>query len=475
MGKTAITGGYAPPLFTGGHTAIGPAIMDEGARQGSEGKRGDRACSVVLYLLGRGEFKRGEVYLNRYFPCIATMLLIIGISGCSASGPEITRVSISDQKPVTGQRVLIQVLAVTDNPPFKYIWNCSDGRLEGSSGIIEDGAMTDQYYVYWTAPDIQGTYTVTCKVVDDDDQEETIAYAINVGPRQIIYLLNSGVVCMAKDSKVKSGGIWVAVSNDNIQYYSSTTNTDIGWGKDFFRWASGETITALQPSTYSSYYYVWNIIWTARNNIDSGIWEVVSHGSGGDTTYTCDTCTSINSQKLDGNTLWVGSDNGLFRFNTSSTTWGNKATGIPETKVKDLYVGEDLTCVATTSGIYYSENAGTDWTPVPSTGDTTAVTTYQDTSGNLTILGVTAGKIMQYNKDGSNPFDITYDIPEVVNSLDKDPLGNIWCGKYSWNGTTWSDKTGIDDPIESSIVSPEGLLYLRTTQEKLIVWGKSPQ
>ncbi|MEA3222962.1 MAG: hypothetical protein U9P49_07340 [Thermodesulfobacteriota bacterium] len=376
-----------------------------------------------------------------YF-CIIVIVAAL-IYGCSSSGPEITYVNTSDAAPVTGQRILLQANSIVDRYPIRYIWAATGGVLED-----EDA---NRYWTYWIAPKDPGEYTVSCTVIDDGDDQETAFFDIDVKQREKKTLLEQGALCMAKDRSAKTGGIW-ASTNDDIWYFSSSGESNIGWGDKF---------TAIAIQKYSSYYYyTYHIIWGAVEN------KIHYYRSSDDTgTMTCEGCGAINAMEVDGSILWVGADNGLYKCSTATYTCED--TTITDTKVCDIYVGEDLTLAATTTGIYTLDADGNTW-EVKYSGDTCAVTV----DGDGDIWSITDDEVMKENEDksGLNKLDPQPDY--VAASLDIDLLDRIWCGKYYWDGdiSTWQDPTGIEESVEESIVSPEGLVYLRSTSGALFCW-----
>lgn len=427
--------------------------------------------------------------MKRTFGLVAALILALNFWGCSSSGPQADGVGIEDQTPVVGQRVLLQVMAETDNPPMRYVWNCPNGRLEGLVSSIQAGAETDQYFAYWVPPAV-GQYTVTCTVIDADNNEETIDFPITVTPRGTYRLASQGVRHIAKDYSAKSGGIWAAIFDSNLSYYSSKGTTDAGWGKDVFTWTDPDPISALAVSTYASTYYAWNNLWAVRQRASA--WELVSHSVNGDAIYACSsgTCTGINeirAVRISNGTVWIGTDAGLFSFGTVGLAWSGP---VVNKSVTDIYAVNDLVYVATTAGIYYSADKGLTWPQFAPPRWTRAITGYKDpTSGELTLYALTdpgsGYTVKRFNSDGTEPAtykDLGLPAPaDFVDSLDSDLLGNIWMGKHvwdarlhAWDGASEMKIIGLDDssdPVERSLVSPEGLVYLKGAHT-LWVWGK---
>ncbi|MCD6570013.1 MAG: hypothetical protein J7L53_04860 [Deltaproteobacteria bacterium] len=369
--------------------------------------------------------------------CIIGIVTVL-IYGCSSSGPEITYVNTSDAAPVTGQRILLQVNSIVDRYPIRYIWAATGGVLEDEN--------TSNYWTYWIVPKDPGKYTVRCTVIDDEGGNETVNFDIDVKSRTKEKLLEQAS-CMAKDGGAKISGIW-ASTDDDIWYFSSGGESNIGWGDEF---------TAIAIQGYSSYYYyMYHTIWGAKDN------EIYYYRSSDETgTMTCEDCGTINAMEIDGSILWVGADNGLYKCSTATYTCDT--TDITE-QVYDIYVGEDLTLVATSTGIY-TLDADDTWKKKYS-GDTCAVTV--DSDGNIwSVVDDAGNKVVAKKGEILSPEDQP---PDVAASLDIDLLDRIWCGKYCWDGQEWQDQTEITESIEESMVSPEGLVYLRSFSGTLFCW-----
>ncbi|MEA2101666.1 MAG: hypothetical protein U9P80_03710, partial [Thermodesulfobacteriota bacterium] len=130
---------------------------------------------------------------------------------------------------------------------------------------------------------------------------------------------------------------------------------------------------------------------------------------------------------------------------------------------------EDYLYLATTTGIYECDKADpqitTAFSEYPGNNPQSI---YLDTDNQ--IWSIASGKVYKANVlSGSQP-------GYVANSLDQDLYGRIWCGGYATeDGFEWENLSGIDDTddeIVESLVSPEGLVYLRSTSGCLYVWGK---
>jgi len=97
---------------------------------------------------------------------------------------------------------------------------------------------------------------------------------------------------------------------------------------------------------------------------------------------------------------------------------------------------------------------------------------------------------MQYSK----PDGITWSSSDItptgidissVSKITKDPKGRIWVGKYRYNPSPAAGEDQWFNPdtqgvfpaglvFDYTIVSAEGLVYFRTADGQLWVWGKTP-
>lgn len=413
------------------------------------------------------------------------LALILFVGACSSSGPEITSVTITDAHPVVGQRVLLRVLAQSDNPPLRYIWHGRGGVFQSTADDFRAGESTDQYYVHWV-PTSPSNSTVSCTVIDDEDEEETFEFFIKVRERTLENLVDADFVLMGKDSHVLIGGIMAGVKNQDLTYYTATDTIDFDWGKTYFDWDLNPLSTLMMTSS-TSYYYSVSYVWAVYQK--SGDWKLVSHGASDttsiDTPFLDDGVSSVTKTGANGTRIWVGTDKGLYGYSTSSEDWIDPVDPVNKS-IKDIYIAHDCVYVATEAGIYYSEDNGGTWVPFNGTGDTKAITGYNDINlETVTIYALTevsAGSatytIRCFNSAGTVLSEPGYppDSYSWIEGLDTDPLGNLWFGKWTWNaGDGWENPAAIDDAgdhIVRSLVSPEGLVYLQTTSGVLKVWGK---
>jgi len=414
------------------------------------------------------------------------MLALICLAGaCSSSGPDISSITITDPHPVVGQRVLLRVVAQSDNPPLRYIWNGSGGVFQSTADDFHAGESTDQYSVYWV-PTSTSNSRVSCTVIDNEDEEETLDFSIKVRERTLETLVDADFVLMGKDSRVLLGGIIAGVKNQDFTYYTATDTIDFDWGKSYFDWDLNPLSTLMMTSS-TSYYYSVSYVWAVYQ--ESGDWKLVSHGSSDttaiDTPFSDDGVNSVTKTGANGTRIWVGTDKGLYGYSTSSKDWIDPVDPVNQS-IKDIYIANDCVYVATEAGIYYSEDNGGTWRKFDGTGDTKAITGYNDINlETVTIYALTeesAGSatytIRCFNSAGTLLSEPGYppDSYSWIEGLDTDPLGNLWFGKWTWNASTgWDYPEGMDDTgdhIVRSLVSPEGLVYLQTTSGVLKVWGK---
>jgi hypothetical protein len=396
------------------------------------------------------------------YACLACFLFL----GCTATDPELSDTYITDDTVVAGQRVLAHVYSVTDNPPMTYTWTATGGTLEENEQA--------PYSVYWTAPDTAGSYAVTCTVEDSDDNRSSHTFTVEVSPRvleQDLAGADNSVITLTKQSDSNLGGVWVSVRDGMLRFISTQANEESVWGKNFF---------------------------TMLGRIDSAtglytLWGVDAPGSGitvltGSTenTLTCETCFNnafINALALDvvydDTILWVGTSNGLSTYDATSDTW----TNYMPIQVNALAEGPDYVYAASESGLY--RLTGYAKTPLFE-GNTTAVLALdrgESITGIWSVVQGTSGRQVCYGSVEmllSNTFGNVVHEPSiplaaqpqtVADSLDVDRAGNIWCGKYWWDGSAWHVVPGLETvTITRSVVSTEGLVYLLSDSGVLYRW-----
>jgi hypothetical protein len=180
-------------------------------------------------------------------------------------------------------------------------------------------------------------------------------------------------------------------------------------------------------------------------------------------TLVCSTCLNVDTIKAlaidvnDLTTLWVGSDSALNYYSPESKTWNNYF----DARVSGLSEGPDYVYAATNTGVYKLNYGKKE--PIYG-GDTCAV--HAASNGSATeVWSVVQGAIQ---KDGK---PLSTQPPEVICSLDKDITGNIWCGKYWWDGSAWHVVPGLGSvTIVKSVASMEGLIYFLSNSGVLYRW-----
>ncbi|HNQ84495.1 MAG TPA: hypothetical protein PLP82_08495 [Deltaproteobacteria bacterium] len=370
--------------------------------------------------------------------CVAMLLIL----GCSTTDPELTDASITDDNPVVGQRVYAQVYAITDDPPMTYEWSASGGTLD------VDGDFP--YTTYWTAPMTSGPYTITCRILDNDGNQALYTYRIEVRERSLQGDVIGGgrkAITMTKQSDSSIGGIWVSVRDDALRFVSSRSNEGSVWSKNFF------TMLARTDS-YTGYYTIWGAAAQGR--------DISVLTSDVDATLACGTCLATDTIQalakdvLDDTILWVGTDSSLSYYDQVNDFWGTFLF----VNVHDLSEGPDYVYAATGSGIYRLDGR---LEPVYS-GDSRAVLAVGN-DGVTDVWSVTQGKI---RKNGQN---LASQPSSVVSSLDLDISGNVWCGKYRWDGSRWHQVPGLERvTVVKSVASTEGLIYFLSDSGILYRW-----
>ncbi len=443
------------------------------------------------------------------------ILTLICLSGCGASNPEFTAFGSYDDNPVTGQRILISVSGITDNPngifPIWYAWNSTGGTFED--------ANIAQSWVYWTAPDTAGRYTVTCMMRDKNGDSDPLTFTFDVQERKLIQLYEASstqtpvidnkytktsnfINSIASQPNTKSGGIFagrttlienkevtpdpgdddtVLDSSDtsNTQYHQSTFWANVGFGRNYL---------ALTGSIQTTYFTPLYSIFGAF--LDSGKLKISSYVNKAETVTECEASVAgINEIAKDGGALWVAADSGVHYL--SGTAWSSAPrTGdnslIGNTKSYDIInidgliniantgtITKNLTYIANTAGLY-SYNKKNGWFEHQFAGDITALAVTVDRNYTHTVYSVsaTSGSVQINGLDKGAPAPLTNDIAI-------DLQNRIWNGSfYSENdGADWS---AVPDPenllggktIDKTVVSPEGLVYMKTTDGDLFVWGK---
>jgi hypothetical protein len=325
-----------------------------------------------------------------------------------------------------------------------YQWTTTGGVLD-----VPEAAP---YSTFWTAPETPGSYAITCTVTDKEKKH--IAHTFNVKVRARILernLVSEGldVITLTKETEYKTGGIWTSVRDNKLRFITTKVNEESVWGKNFFT-----MLNRTDPSTLE--FKIWGVDAIGKN--------IIELTASSENTLTCSTCMNdgiIKTLAVDVNvlsTLWVGTDSGLHYYDsTASQPWRIYFNG----QVNDLSEGPDYVYAATNTGVYKL-----DWVkkePIYG-GDTCAVLAVSNGSATE-VWSVVQGAIQKDGKQfGSQP-------PEVICSLDKDITGNIWCGKYWWDGSLWHEVPGLESvTIVKVVASMEGLTYLLTDSGVLYRW-----
>ncbi|MGD0209762.1 MAG: hypothetical protein ABSC14_02135 [Desulfomonilia bacterium] len=378
--------------------------------------------------------------------CIA-LLTMLGCSTSGSTGPTLAETSLTNDNPVTGQRIFAQVDYITDNPPMTYQWT-------GTGGVF-DIPDTAPFSTFWIAPNVPGPYTLTCTVTDNQKKKIARTFTIQVRARSLeSNLVGTGlnVLTMAKESEYKIGGIWASVKDNKLRFISSGSNEESTWSMNFFT-----ILNHTDPTT--QIYTIWGVESSGNN--------IIELTSSTETTLVCETCLNIDKIKalaqdvLDNSILWVGTDSGLHYYTpaTGSTTalW----TQYLHAQVYDLSEGPEYVYAATNQGIFRTDGTKT---PIYG-GDTCAVLAVDNGTTSPDVWSVVQGKIQ---KDGRQ---LDVQPPDVACSLDNDPSGNIWCGKYWWDGSQWHVVPGLDSiTIVKSVASTEGLTYFLSDSGVLYRW-----
>lgn len=426
------------------------------------------------------------------------VLLILLSAACSADGPDITSATQSDYSPVTEQKIILGVACLTNNPPMTYTWNYDSSNstvLDSYGNVVPPGTATNYYGVYWIAPQDPGTYTVTCTVGDELDKTETAYFVINVSSRGITQLMNASPATaesISFDVTTMSGGIFAVVSNDknidktasnNVKMFSSALfKIDMGWGAAY-------PLEVIYPIYYSVLYATSYIIWGGY--MDGANFTLIDHSSSADDiTYTNTTSSNdcVNSITLINSNIWISADSGLWKFDTVTT-------GFTKSLAVESYNADNsssLSAVATSLGVYYCTTGAMNWEHLPSDPGTKALSVVAQVSPQNVFALHDDGTLMQYFKNSGSTWTSSGITPpdgidiSSVTRISKDAKGRIWAGKYRYDPALaaigdypWfdPDTQGVFPAglvFDYTIVSAEGLVYFRTTDGQLWVWGKTP-
>jgi hypothetical protein len=394
-----------------------------------------------------------------------SILVFAVVMGCSPGNPTLSDSSISSENSsvFAGQRILVQVNAITDNPPFTYEWSATGGTFADNSGLL--------YANLWTAPETAGTYTISCRITDKEKKHSTKTWTVQVVARQLKIAQPSGVLTIARQMDSNIGGIWASIQDSYIRFFSSWTDLSSStdgntiWLKNFTT-----MIVRINPETLD-----YKAIGVDASISAQVILELIGTSEG---SLECPDCTGINALAqdiTDSTVLWVADDSGLYDYYSPDETWYTQSTsGV----FYDLYEGANLVYAASSSGIYELP-----YNTKIYDSDTRAICVVENTDASgdavsYTVWAVSNGSVIKINLDlnGLNPVIVPVpQPPEVINSIDVDARGWVWCGRY-WldkNETSWDviPDAALDGvTITKSIASGEGLVYLLTDSGVLYRW-----
>jgi hypothetical protein len=441
----------------------------------------------------------------KIFKLLAAFAILAVTAACTDSGPETWTSSVSDANPVIGQKIRFQVYTVTDNPPMRFAWSdnapsetTSTFFYDPYGNAINKGDVTPFYITYWSAPEIPGTYTVTCTVSDKFNKTDSVNFDVNVAAAGFVSLINPGYTSYAigGDKSAVAGGIYAAVNTNqgialpsDIRFFSANSkNTSIGWSVDYI-------FKCLYVRYIQNDFYPTATLWGgyAYNATTTSTLAVSRYGGATDQTTFNNTSSfgdTINDIQVIGDNIWVSADSGFYNV-SSSNVWTNQ-TGVAQPSGSDFSTG--LAAVATTNGVYYSTTGVAPWTRLTCPGgdlpgswcNTLSVVTISSNPLSiyaLTSIDNTTTLAVYKNTQGTWVSTIITDEPPEdygsTTKISRDSQNRIWCGKNRWNGSSWDFITGIEaisDDVQYSIVSPEGLIYFLTYANTSNLWvmGKSP-
>jgi hypothetical protein len=370
-------------------------------------------------------------------------IFLVMLLGCSASNPEMTDVSISNDNVVTGQRIFVQVNSLTDNPPMTYQWTTTGGVLDTSEAT--------PYLTYWVAPETPGKYAISCVVTDNERKQTSNTFNVQVRARSLESdLVGAGleVMSLTKETEYQTGGIWASVKDNKIRFITSKSNAESVWAENFSAMINRTDLT-------TQIFTIWGVI--SSGNAITKITASSESSIANSPYYPMNTIRALAIDVNDLTTLWVGAGYVLNYYDPLEDTWNNYLS-VP---VNDLSEGPDYVYAATSYGIYKLDFGKKE--PIYG-GDTCSVLAVSN--GTATEVWSVVQGVVQ--KDGKT---LSSQPSAVVCSLDKDISGNIWCGKYWWNGSQWTQVPGLESvAIVKSVASLEGLTYLLSDSGVLYRW-----
>lgn len=412
--------------------------------------------------------------MKKIIPLCITALFLWG---CSASSPSVTTAEVSDGTPVAGQKILLHVVSVSDNPPMTYAWDCGGiGNLEPALDV--DGNPIG-YYEYWTAPDdYSGPVTVTCTVTDDRDETETHVFNIEVKARELASIKNENgeeypVSSIEKQRDTDIGGVWFSTNKGEIRYITSAADQlSTTW--------TGTFGTMQMGYDANNYYTLWGVP-PAEGNV---IFAETTEGTTTLTSPVFGAGNKINDMTVcpdvSGTAALLfgveGPDQGIYFYGYYSGTWDRLPSYSDKTYA--FFTGTYYTYAATSAGVYKLLSSD----PPICTSDSCAV--LEVDADDPSTTDVIETDIWHVTKDGEGNWKVWKNgaefasqppAPEVAGTLDVDLKGNIWCGKYSWNGSSWQtppDPNGelVGESIKTVVASTEGRIYFLTESGALFRW-----
>lgn len=372
------------------------------------------------------------------FTCVVFLMVL----GCGETDPILSDASITDESPVVGQRISALVYLVTDNPPMTYEWTATAGTIETPENV--------PYSTYWTAPETPGSQSITCTAIDSKKNRTSHTFYVQVGPKSLTRdLVEAGreVITITKQTDSMIGGIWASIRDDKIRFISSKFNEETIWARNFFTMLG-------RTSAYSGDYTLWGVEKTG--NVLSALTTT------SETLLTCGTCfnydiiTSLAIDVLDSDIIWIGTTSSLCYYDQSSNIWGRYLYG----QVNGLSEGPDYVYAATNDGVYRLDGK----VNTLYSGDTCAVLAVSNGT-STDVWSIVQGTV---RKNGQQ---ISPQPPSTACSLDQDIAGNIWCGKYRYNGSQWVAVDGLESvAIVRSVASTDGRIYFLSDSGMLYRW-----
>jgi len=164
---------------------------------------------------------------------------------------------------------------------------------------------------------------------------------------------------------------------------------------------------------------------------------------------------SINSIVVHDNTIYAGTNNGVYLSNNNGTSW--TPIGLSGSYVVKLAYDNNIIYALVGSGfaesvLYYSSNNGNTWSGhVFSPGNTSTVAALA-VSGNTIVIGCTAGEFSFISTDNGNTWTHTHPNLQAITIIGNNILGgagmNGGLSLSTDNGSTW---TSLNNGIPSNV------------------------